>query len=87
MYRKRRSKILELQRDRQKLAWERSQSNSEQLVIKAPLPGMVSRENSWHNDTFGPAQEGDQLWPGEPLLRIFDPSLMEVDVEWRSRTA
>ncbi len=73
-------KILELQRDRQKLAWERSQNNAEQLVIKAPLPGMVSRENSWHNDTFGPAQEGDQLWSGEPLLRIFDPSLMEVDV-------
>jgi len=73
-------KILELQRDRQKLAWERAQDNAEKLVIKAPIPGMVSRENSWHNDTFGPAQEGDQLWPGEPLLRIFDPSAMEVDV-------
>ena len=73
-------KILELQRDRQKLAWERSQTNADQLIIKAPLPGMVSRENSWHNDTFGPAQEGDQLWSGEPLLRIFDPSAMEVEV-------
>lgn len=73
-------KILELQRDRQKLAWERAQANADKLVIKAPLPGMVSRENSWHNDTFGPAQEGDQLWPGEPLLRIFDPSAMEVQV-------
>ena len=75
------TKILELQRDRQKLAWERAQASSDTLVVKAPLPGMVSRENSWHNDTFGPAQEGDQLWPGEPLLRIFDPSAMEVDVE------
>jgi len=74
-------KILELQRDRQKLAWERAQESSEKLVIKAPLPGMVSRENSWHNETFGPAQEGDQLWPGQPLLRIFDPSAMEVDVQ------
>ena len=73
-------KILEVQRDRQKLAWERAQSNSEKLLVKAPLPGMVSRENSWHNDTFGPAQEGDQLWPGQPLLRIFDPSAMEVEV-------
>ncbi len=73
-------KILELQRDRQKLAWERAQSNAEELVIKASLPGMVSRENSWHNNTFGPAQEGDQLWSGEPLLRIFDPSAMEVEV-------
>ncbi len=74
------TRILELQRDRQKLAWERAQESAEKLVVKAPLPGMVSRENSWHNDTFGPAQEGDQLWPGEPLLRIFDPSAMEVEV-------
>lgn len=74
-------KILELQRDRQKLAWERAQESAEKMVVKAPIPGMVSRENSWHNDTFGPAQEGDQLWPGEPLLRIFDPSAMEVEVE------
>jgi HlyD family secretion protein len=73
-------KILELQRDRQKLAWERAQTNADQLVIKASLPGMVSRENSWHNDTFGPAQEGDQLWSGQPLLRIFDPSAMQVEV-------
>ena len=73
-------KILELQRDRQKLAWERAQNNAETLVVKASLPGMVSRENSWHNDTFGPAQEGDQLWPGQPLLRIFDPNGMEVEV-------
>jgi multidrug resistance efflux pump len=27
---------------------------------------------------MGHAQEGDQLWPGSPLLRIFDPSQMEV---------
>ena len=74
------TKILELQRDRQKLAWERALSNSEKLLVKAPIPGMVARENSWHNDTFGPAQEGDQLWPGQPLLRIFDPAAMAVEV-------
>jgi HlyD family secretion protein len=73
-------KILELQRDRQKVAWERAQANADKLVLKAPLPGMVAKENSWHNDNYGPAQEGDQLWPGAPLLRIFDPSEMEVQV-------
>ncbi len=75
------TQILELQRDRQKVTWERAQESADKMVIKAPISGMVSRENSWHNDTFGPAQEGDQLWPGEPLLRIFDPSAMEVEVE------
>jgi multidrug resistance efflux pump len=43
-------KILELQRDRQRLAWERAQSNAERLVLRSPIPGMVSRENSWHNE-------------------------------------
>jgi multidrug efflux pump subunit AcrA (membrane-fusion protein) len=73
-------KILELQRDRQKVAWERSKANADKLVLKAPLPGMVAKENSWHNDNYGPAQEGDQLSPGAPLLRIFDPSEMAVQV-------
>jgi HlyD family secretion protein len=73
-------KILELQRDRQKVAWERALANAEKLVLKASMSGMVARENTWRNDSFGPAQEGDQIWPGEPLLRIFDPSEMEVQV-------
>jgi hypothetical protein len=27
---------------------------------------------------MGKAQEGDQLWAGQPLIRLFDPSEMEV---------
>jgi RND family efflux transporter MFP subunit len=73
-------KILELQRDRQKVAWERAKANADKLVLKAPLPGMVAKENSWHNDNYGPAQEGDLLNAGAPLLRIFDPSEMAVQV-------
>ena len=71
-------KILELQRDRQKVAWERAQANSDKLVLKATMTGMVAPENTWRNDSFGPPQEGDQIWGGEPLMRIFDPSEMEV---------
>jgi multidrug efflux pump subunit AcrA (membrane-fusion protein) len=73
-------KILELQRDRQKLAWDRAQENAEKLQVKTTIPGMVIRQNVWRNSSFGPAQEGDQLWPGEPLLIIFDPTDMEVQV-------
>jgi hypothetical protein len=29
---------------------------------------------------MGHPQEGDQLWPGSPLLRLFDPSAMDVEV-------
>jgi len=30
---------------------------------------------------MGKPQEGDQLWPGQPLVQIFDPSEMEVRVQ------
>ena len=71
-------RVLELQRDRQKVALDRAESNLSKLKLEAPLGGMVSLEPIWRNGSMGPAQEGDQLSPGRPLLRIFDPSEMEV---------
>ena len=65
-------RILELQRDRQKVAVERSQSNTEKLAVKAPIRGMVALQNVWRQNTMGHAQEGDQVWPGHaaaPALR------------------
>jgi multidrug resistance efflux pump len=73
-------RILELQRDRQKVAVERSQGNTEKLAVKAPIHGMVALQNVWRNNSMGHAQEGDQLWPGTPLLQLFDPSEMEVEL-------
>jgi multidrug resistance efflux pump len=73
-------RILELQRDRQKVAVERSQANTEKLALKAPIRGMVALQNVWRNNSLGHAQEGDQLWPGAPLLQLFDPTEMEVEL-------
>jgi multidrug resistance efflux pump len=71
-------RILELQRDRQKVSLERTMRNTEKLLIKAPLAGMVAMENVWRNNSMGHPQEGDQLWGGQPLMRIFDPTEMAV---------
>lgn len=71
-------RILELQTQRQKVALERARSNAETLVVKARMAGMVALENVWRNGSMGAAQEGDQLWPGQTLLKIFDPTEMEV---------
>ena len=73
-------RVLELQRDRQKIAVDRSEKNTQRLVLRAPLAGMVAAQNVFRNNSMGHAQEGDQLWPGSPLLRLFDPSHMEVNV-------
>jgi multidrug resistance efflux pump len=72
-------KILELQRDRQKVSLDRALGNSERLIVKAPLSGMIALENVWRNNSMGKAQEGDQLVTGQALLRIFDPAQMVVD--------
>jgi|SRR5579871_2826727 len=73
-------RILELQRDRQKVALERAQSNLDKLRIRAPIKGMVAQENIFRNNSFGHPQEGDQLWGGQPLVKIFDPTGMAVRV-------
>lgn len=74
-------RILELQQERQKVALERSRSNADKLIVKAPLGGMVALENIWKGGTMGHPREGDTLWPGQPLMKIFDPSEMVVDAQ------
>jgi multidrug resistance efflux pump len=71
-------RILQLQAERQKVALERARANCEKLVLRAPLAGMVALENVWRSGSMGNAQEGDQLYQGQNLLKIFDPSQMEV---------
>lgn len=71
-------RILELQRDRQKVSLDRSQANLAKLELKANLSGMVAHQNLYRNNSMGHAQEGDQLWRGQPIVSIFDPSEMLV---------
>ena len=71
-------RVLELQTERQKVALQRAELNAAKLVIKAPIGGMVALETLWRSGSMGFAQEGDQLWTGQSLLKIFDPGKMEV---------
>jgi len=60
-------KVLELQKERQKVAMERAQTNIDKLTLKAPLSGMVAQENIFRSNSMGHAQEGDQLYRGQHL--------------------
>jgi multidrug resistance efflux pump len=71
--------ILKLKLQRQQVMLERIQTNLEKLVVRSPQDGMVAHENIWRSGSMGPPQEGDQVWPGSPLVRIFDPTLMVVE--------
>lgn len=72
-------RILELKLERQQVMLERIETNLERLVVRAPRAGMVALENIWRNNSMGPPQEGDQVWPGSPLVRLFDPSRMVIE--------
>jgi multidrug resistance efflux pump len=72
--------VLHLQVQRQKLTLERLEADANKLVIKAMIDGMVALQNVFRNNSLGHAQEGDQLYPGQPLLRIFDPKVMVLEL-------
>ena len=71
-------RYLELQRDRQKVAMDRAQTNLDKMTLKAPLAGMIAQLNVFRSNTMGHAQEGDQLFRAQPLVSIFDPTEMQV---------
>ena len=74
-------RILELKCERQRLVVGRTQSNIDKLTVHAPHDGMVALENTWRSGSMGPPQVGDQMYPNQPVLRIFDPSEMIVDTQ------
>ena len=71
-------RILELQRDRQKVALDRALANIKKLEIRSTLPGMVAIQNVYRGNSQGKPQEGDQLYPRQGLANIFDPKEMAV---------
>lgn len=71
-------KMLELQRDRQKVALDRAQSNIDALEVRSPLAGMVAHSVQYRNGSITHVQVGDQLTRGTGLVSIFDPSEMLV---------
>lgn len=68
---------LELQRDEQQMLWQRAEADSQRMVLRAPLAGTLSLVLPPY---YGAAVPGIQLYSGVPLLRIFDPSRMQVQV-------
>ena len=71
---------LELQRDRQEAALERAHTNADLLQIRSPLRGMVVQDVLWRSTAQQPGhpQEGDQLWAGQALLKVFASAEMEL---------
>lgn len=71
-------RILEIQRDRDLAAMRNAQRNSERMVIKSPLAGLVVLSTIFKSSGPGEVQEGDEVRPGVPFLQVVDPQAMQV---------
>src|SRR5207249_4154862 len=66
-------RILEIQRERDLAAMQNAQRNSERMVIRSPLAGLVVLSTIFKSNGPGEVQEGDEVRPGVPFLQVVDP--------------
>jgi multidrug efflux pump subunit AcrA (membrane-fusion protein) len=71
-------RILEIQRDRDLAAMQNAQRNSEKMVVRSPLAGLVVLSTIFKSNGPGEVQEGDEVRPGVPFLQVVDPQTMQV---------
>lgn len=74
-------RVLELKCQRQTLVVARLKNNVASLTIRAPHDGMAALESVFRSGSMGPPQVGDQVWPNQPVVRVFDPTEMIVEVQ------
>lgn len=71
-------RILEIQRDRAKNAWDHATGNASRMRITSPIDGLVVLKSIWKQGTMGEVQEGEEVRSGIPILEVVDPTTMRV---------
>jgi HlyD family secretion protein len=71
-------RILEIRRDRARAAMEYAERNVEAMTVRSPLDGIVVIKARWRGNGIGDVQEGDELWPGAPVLEVVNQASMQV---------
>lgn len=71
-------RILEIKRDRAKAAMEHALKNSTGMTVTSPLDGLVVPKMTWRGNGPADIQEGDEMWPGAPVLQVVNQASMQV---------
>jgi multidrug efflux pump subunit AcrA (membrane-fusion protein) len=74
-------RTVEIQRDRARATMLYAESNAQKMSILSPMDGVVVLNNVWLGSRMGQVQEGDEVRPGVPFMKVVDPSAMQVRVE------
>jgi multidrug efflux pump subunit AcrA (membrane-fusion protein) len=71
--------ITEITRDTSKIELQKSISNAEKMILKAPMDGIVVMQSVRRGMEYGQAQKGDQISSGQMFMQIVDPESMVVN--------
>ena len=70
-------RILEIKRDRAKATMEHALANAQAMTVRATMPGLVVPRITWRGKPTD-IQEGDEMYPGSPVLQVVNPASMLV---------
>jgi RND family efflux transporter MFP subunit len=71
-------RTLQIQTDRAQATMLYGQSNAQKMSIVSPMDGVVVLNTIWLGGRMGEVQEGDQVRPGVPFMKVVDPSEMNI---------
>ena len=72
-------RVLEYTRDRHARHRDRHKRDITRFTMHAPIGGLIVMQSIWRSGDFGQIQEGDQVWPGQPFMKIVDSNSMQVE--------
>ena len=72
-------RILELTRDRHAHHRDRHVADVTRFTVHAPIGGLAVMETIWRGGDMGQVQQGDEVDPGEPFMKIVDTASMLVE--------
>lgn len=72
-------RILEITAERQRRHLGRHQHDLDRFTITAPMNGLAVMQPIWRGGDMGQVEQGDQLRPGQPFMKVVDPQSMQVE--------
>lgn len=72
---------LAIQADRAKETMLYAESNARKMRLLSPMDGVVVLNMVWTGSRMGEVQDGDEVRPGLPFMKVVDPSQMNVSVQ------
>lgn len=72
-------RILEYTRERHTRHRDRHKHDVTLFTIHAPIAGLAVMQSIWRGGDMGQVQEGDQVSPGQPFVKIVDPKSMQLE--------